>query len=404
MMNLCDTEKNPANHLLKWCEINLSQLKRNIANIKTLLSPDTKILAVIKDNAYSHGQNEIARTMLSCGINYFAVSTIDEAILLRENGIDCPILILSYTVPSRFYELIKFRLVQTVFSTEYGLLLENYLKSTNALLDVQLMIDTGMHREGILYDKGQQELEDIKRLYRSDFLHVVGIYTHFSVADSRIIEDMDYTRKQEALFQTLLQALCTDGIHPGMTHVQNSPAVLNYPEFQYDYIRIGTLLLGMPYGDVSNLPNASLVSPIFTLKAKIVQIKDLSKNKSVSYGKNYTTKEPSKIAVVSLGYGDGYPRNLSNQNMKVIINGTKVNVAGDICMDQLTIDISDLKKVSVGDVVTLISTNPSDSPATLQHIANTTNCLMHEIMTKIGSRVTCCYINSQDTALNSPFH
>ncbi len=379
---------------LKWCEIDLSKLRSNINAIKNVLPANTKILAVLKDNAYSHGDVVIGQEMLKCGIDYLAVSTIDEAIRLRIHHIECPILILSYTVPSRFHELVHYHLTQTIFSYEYADQLSNYLRACNQQLEVHLMIDTGMHREGILYDESEQELEHIIELYHSDYFRVSGIYTHYAVADSRNIDDMEYTRKQHTLFQSLLKELKKQGISTGFTHTQNTPATLHYPEFQYDYVRIGTLLIGLPYGEVSRLPIANIVSPIFSLKAKVFQVKSLPKNKSISYGNNYTTDSTSIIALVSLGYGDGYPRSLSKHNAKVLIHKQYASVIGDICMDQLIIDVTDIPGVVEGDIVTLIDADQSHTLTTLDHIASSTNCLKHEIMTQIGSRVQCVYIDS----------
>lgn len=297
--------------LLKWSEINLKKLKRNYFAIHSMLPKGTKVLAVLKDDAYSHGDVVIAQELLLYGVDFLAVSTIDEAIRLRLNQITCPILILSYTVPARFDELVHYKLTQTVFSSSYGNSLERYLSTTNQILDVHLMIDTGMHREGILYDESEQSLKTIVNFYHSQNLHVTGLYTHFSVADSRNIDDINYTHTQNNLFQSLLMKLRQQSCSIGITHAQNTPALLQYPEFHYDYVRIGTLLFGLPYGDISKLPIGNIVSPIYSLKAKVFQVKKLPKDKSISYGKNYTTQNPSTIAIISLGYGDGYPRMLS---------------------------------------------------------------------------------------------
>lgn len=382
--------------LLKWSEIDFTKLKKNYFAIQSILPEHTKILAVLKDDAYSHGDAAIAHELVQHGIDYLAVSTIDEGIRLRKNQINCPILILSYTVPARFDELIQYNLTQTIFSSSYGICLENYLSDTNQTLEAHLMIDTGMHREGILYDESEQSLKTIVDFYHAEHIHVTGIYTHFSVADSRNIDDIQYTHRQHDLFQTLLMELRQQGCPIGITHAQNTPGVLQYPEFHYDYVRIGTLLLGLPYGDISKLPIASIVSPIYSLKAKIFQVKKLPNDKSISYGKNYTTKTPCRIAILSLGYGDGYPRMLSQQNAVVQVHGQYAPVIGDICMDQLIIDVSNIQNVKEGDIVTLITDKDTQSPLSLDMLATSTNCLKHELMTKIGPRVQRVYLTSKE--------
>ena len=169
---------------------------------------------------------------------------------------------------------------------------------------------------------------------------------------------------------------------------------LNYPEFHYDYVRIGTLLLGIPYGDVSKQSIASIVSPIFSLKAKVFQVKSLPSNKSISYGRNYTTSTTSAIALASLGYGDGYPRVLSKHHAQVLLHNQYAPVIGDISMDQLIIDVTNIPNVVAGDIVTLIDSDSSHSLSTLDHIASCTNCLKHELMTQISSRVQNIYVYS----------
>ncbi|BBF43476.1 alanine racemase [Lachnospiraceae bacterium KM106-2] len=380
--------------LLKWCELDLSILKSNLEAIRSILHKHTKIMAVLKDDAYSHGDFIIAQELINAGIDWFAVSTIDEAIRLRTHQIDCPILILSYTVPARFHELVQYDLTQTVFSFEYGICLENYLMTVKQTINIHLMIDTGMHREGILYDETEQNLDKIIRLYQSDALHVSGIYTHFSVADSRSIDDIEYTKKQHTLFQTLLKQLKQQGFITGITHAQNTPAVLQYPEFQYDYVRIGTLLFGMPYGEISKLPIAKIISPFYFLKAKVFQVKELPKDKFISYGNHYATTSPSTIALVSLGYGDGYSRMFTEHNPQVIIHDQEAAVIGEICMDQLIVDVSNISNVSAGDIVTLITPDERHPHTTLDYLSSCTNCLKHELLTDIGPRVQHIYLNS----------
>ena len=269
-------------------------------------------MAVIKDNAYGHGDIVIANEMERLGIDFFAVSHIDEAIKLRKNGVKSDILILSYTSPYYFKLLSKYKLTQTLISLEYAKKIDNFCNIENCKINTHVKIDTGMHRIGLCYDGTCDTLEPILEIYNLSHLKITGTYTHFPVADSLTSDNITYTKKQYELFQELIAILSEKGIYTGTLHTQNSPATLHFPDFKCDYIRVGSLLLGMPYGDVSMLPQAKNFKSMFSLKARASIVKTLPPNTKVSYGLNYTTSKFEKIAVVAIGYGDGYTISLDD--------------------------------------------------------------------------------------------
>lgn len=261
--------------LTRWCEIDLDLLSHNIAETQKLILPNTKIMAVIKDNAYGHGDIVIANEMETLGVDFFAVSHIDEAIRLRKNGIKSDILILSYTAPYYFKLLSRYQVTQTLLSLEYAKKLDNFCKIQQCQINSHVKIDTGMHRLGLCYDGTVNTLEPILEMYHMHNLNITGTYTHYPVADSLSPDDIAYTQKQYKLFQKLIGILKKKGIHTGILHTQNTPAALHFSNFKCDYIRVGSLLLGMLYGDIAISPQAKNFKSILSLKAKVSIVKTL---------------------------------------------------------------------------------------------------------------------------------
>lgn len=384
--------------LTRWCEIDLDLLSKNISAARKLISPDTKIMAVIKDNAYGHGDIVIANEMERLGIDFFAVSHIDEAIRLRENGINSEILILSYTSPYYFESISKYQLTQALISFEYGKKLNDYCSDHHCVIKTHIKIDTGMHRLGLCYDGTPNTLEPILEMYRMPHLNISGTYTHYPVADSLSSEHIAYTQQQYELFRELIDKLKERGIDTGISHTQNTPATLHFPDFKNDYIRVGTLLLGMISGDIAVSPQAKNFKPILSLKARVSLVKMLPPNAKVSYGLNYTTSKFEKIAVVAIGYGDGFPRYLSNRQVQVIVNGHLAEIIGNICMDQLIIDATSIPEIEEGDTVTLIG-SADGYTILLDDIAQMMNTLNNEIVDHINARVPRVYKRANDVFL-----
>ena len=384
--------------LTRWCEIDLDLLEHNILEAKKFLSPDIKIMAVLKDNAYSHGDIVIANTMEKLGIDFFAVSHIDEAIRLRKNGIKSRILILSYTSPHYFELLCKYQLTQTLISLEYAKKLDDFCKANHCQITTHVKIDTGMHRLGLCYDGTTNTIDAILAMYHLSHLTITGTYTHYAVADSLIPADISYTKKQYQLFQELMLILKEKGINTGIIHTQNTSATLHFPDFKCDYCRVGSLLLGVPYGDIATNPQAKIFKSILSLKARISIVKTLPPGAKISYGLNYTTSQTEKIAVVAIGYGDGYPRYLSNRQIHVIINGNLAEVIGNICMDQLIINVTNIAHVNESDIVTLIgSTN--DYTISLDDIAQMMSTLNNEIALHINPRLPGVYKRGKEISV-----
>ena len=252
-----------------------------------------------------------------------------------------------------------------------------------------------MHRLGLCYDGTPATLDAILEIYQLPHLTITGTYTHYAVADSLSPDDIAYTKQQYHFFQELIAILKEKHISTGILHTQNTPATLHYSDFKCDYVRTGTLLLDIPYGDIALSPQAQLFKSIFSLKSKISIVKTLPPNAKISYGLNYTTSQTQRIAVVAIGYGDGYPRYLSNRQVHVIINGTLAKVIGNICMDQLIIDVTSIPDVKEGDTVTLIGSSDGHT-ISLDYIAQMMNTVSNEIVDHINPRVPRVYTKGKE--------
>ncbi len=359
-----------------WACIHLSALTENIHCIRQMIPLSCKIMAVVKANAYGHGDQIVSTHLNQLGITDFAVATLQEGIRLRKAGIRGNILILGYTPASLASLLFYYRLTQTIVDISHG----TALAASGYELDVHLKIDTGMHRLGIT----SEQFEDICRLFHLPGIHIAGMYTHLATADSTAPSDIRFADRQIQEFLTLQQKLQTENIQVPI-HIQSSYGIINYPGLPCDYVRPGILLYGC-YSDTGKdsclLPD---MQPVLSLHTRIASIREISAGESVGYGRTHQASHPERIAVLPIGYADGYPRNLSNQGY-VLIHGKKAPVIGRICMDQMTVDISHIPEAHIFDVVTLIGTDGSACiPA--EELAVRSGSITNELLSRIGERI-----------------
>lgn len=365
-----------------WIELDMTALRYNIEELKKLLPKDCLIMPAVKANAYGHGAILIAKKLNRLGIKSLCVACVDEGMELRQNGIEGEILILGYTHPYRFPLLHKYRLTQSVIDYKYARLLNDYGKK----LDVHLKIDTGMHRLG----ERSENTNLILKIFQLENLNISGIYTHLCVSDGSSAKDIQYTTAQADAFNDVLCQIRNNGFNCPKIHLQASYGVLNYPELSGDYARIGIALYGVlsekEYGCAAKL------RPVLSIKARVVCVKDLFKGESVGYGLEYTTKKNSKIAVISIGYADGYPRSLSCGIGDVLISGLHAPIVGRICMDQIIVDISDIYNVKAGDVAVIIGKS-GNNEITVYDIAEKTNSITNEVLSRLGTRLERIIVN-----------
>jgi len=343
----------------------------------TSFSNGINILAVIKADAYGHGAIMIARAMESTPVKIFGVATIEEGIALREAGIKKNILILGSTFPfTNFKEIIKYNLIPTIASFSGLKTLNKYAVKANKIIPFHLKIDTGMGRIGL------NPNTVISTLYKcSNFTNIFmeGIYSHIACAN----ENRSFTEKQISVFQNI-----SNTIRVNYAHISASTSILKYQNSHFNLIRPGLLIYGLlPFSDSDKiLPT----KPVLALKSKIIFLKTLPKNTSISYCRTFITKKRSKIATIPIGYADGFSRYNSN-NSEVIIKGEKVPVVGRVCMDMTMIDVTNIKNVSVGDDVIIIGSQGKES-ITAEDIAKRGETINYEVVTSISKRIHRLYI------------
>lgn len=369
-----------------WVEVNLNQIIQNLEIYKKNLKKDAKIMAVIKADAYGHGDAMVARTLSAKGINLFAVSNIDEAVGLRNAGITGEILILGYSSPIYANTLHFLNLTQAIVSAEYA----EALARTGYEIKCQFAIDTGMNRIGIpSYDA--KVAASIVRKY-SHILHVNGIFTHLCVADSIEKDDIEYTKRQLILFKNVadeLKDLSLPYIHcynsaGGLYHLEND----DFNEKIGNIVRLGIILYGLK-PDVSDaLPEG--IKPAMTWKSVVSLVKELNAGEFISYGRTYVTTKKTIIATITTGYADGYNRLLSNRGF-VMIKGKKAPIVGRICMDQTLVDVTDIPNVKMGDVVILMGKD-GNNVYDADEMAKDLGTIGYEIVCNISKRVQRFYI------------
>lgn len=370
-----------------WAEIDLDNIAHNVREIRRLVGKRTEIIGVVKADAYGHGTLETVPTLLENGVTRLAVSMLDEAIQLRKIGVDVPILVLNHTDFRRLGEVLEYNITQTVYSHEMATALSEEALRHGTKAKVHIKIDTGMSRVG--FKPGYSAVKDVLAISRLDGIIIEGIFTHFAEADTR---DRTFTEHQFELFDSIINELNRIGILIPIRHVSNSAAIIQYPEMTLEAVRPGIILYGIyPSRDVDR--SRIDLRPAMSLKANIIHVKEVEAGVSVSYGRTFTTRRKSRIATIPIGYADGYSRLLSNRS-RVLINGQYAPVVGNICMDQLMVDVTDISgEVKAGDEAVLIG-RQGDNEIAAEEIAGIIGTLPYEVLCIIGKRVPRVYIRN----------
>ena len=366
-----------------YIEINLENLAYNVAVLKAAMPSKCELMAVMKAEAYGHGMCEIAAHLDKIGVRAFAVATIDEGIRLRRCGVRGEILVLGYTAPERARELRKYDLAQTLIDYAYAC----RLNEQGHRVKVHVKVDTGMHRLG--FDAGYHSnthIEEILDVFSMEHFDVKGMYTHLCVADSLKEEDVLFTRQQIADFYGVLKRLKKEGIRIPKIHMQSSYGLLNYPELKCSYVRAGIALYGVLSAPDTQTKLQLDLRPVLSLKAKVVLIRFVAQGESIGYGRTFVADRDSVIAILSIGYADGFPRSLSNKGSCVLINGSCAPIVGRICMDQLTVDVTDIADVEVGMTATLIGYD-GGKEITAPVVADDSGSITNELFSRMGSRL-----------------
>lgn len=329
-----------------WVEVDLDALGYNVWALKSWLNSATKLMAVVKADAYGHGAVTVAQTVLAHGANSVAIATLAEGVELRNSGITAPILILgAINAVEDIQAVAAWDLEATICNPEQAVVFNRTLARLDQVLTVHLKLDTGMSRLGTDWQSAVAFVSLVKSL---PHLKIASVYSHFSTADEddRTIMDLQHQR-----FQTAIAQLKTAGFTPPLVHLANSAATLGDRSTHYDMVRVGLALYGLY--PAPHLTQVLKLKPVLQVKAKITQVKTIPPGEGVSYGRKFITQEATKIAVVGIGYADGVPRNLSNR-LQAIVAGQLASQIGSITMDQLMLRVDHLPQVQPGEIVTLI--------------------------------------------------
>ena len=365
-------------------EINLDNLKNNIQEIRRYVGKDTLIMAIVKANAYGHGIITCGRTFLENGADRLGVSILSEGIALRKADINEPILLLNYTPYSQYEELIEYNLIPTIYKYDDAKHLSKVAQSLGKVTKIHLKIETGMNRLGLALD--DTTIDDILRITKLDNIEVEGIFTHFACADEL---DKSHTRLQFERFKELTDRLEDLDVNIPIKYVSNSAAIIELPEYNLDMVRPGIILYGH-YPSESVRKDVVNLKPAMALKSYISNIKTIKEGEGVSYGQIFTTSRKSTIATLPIGYADGYSRMLSSKSY-VCISDKRAPIVGNICMDQLMVDVTDIESIDLKDEVILFGYGNINYP-TVEELALIMGTINYELMCMIGARVPRIYV------------
>lgn len=367
-----------------WCEVNLDAIPHNLQEIKKLVG-NTKIMGIVKADAYGHGAVSCSKAMEAAGVDFFAVATLPEALELRQAGIRSNILILGWTAMEDMDQVTDHDLIQTIISPDYGRQLAAWGKAHGKKVRTHMKVDTGMNRIGLAWKDENKEWEAIRSLYLDENLAVEGIFSHYPVSDDLTEEAVAFTDRQTANFLDLTEKLRAAGIDPGIRHIQNSYGILNYGDLGMDYCRPGLLYMGVTSDDAVPIRSNPDFQPILSLKTVVTMVKTIQPGETVSYGRHFRAERPTKIASLAIGYADGLPRLCSNKQLEVLIDGHRVPLAGNICMDQCMADVTGLD-IRPGMTAVIIGCDGKET-VTVDQLSRLSNTINNETLTRITRRV-----------------
>ncbi len=372
-----------------WVEIDVAALRHNVDIIRKKVGPQSSITGIIKADAYGHGALRVAQVLREEGITSFGVATLSEAVSLRQGGITEDIVLLGLTPDFYVDTLVDYDLTSVICDSGNAQTLSQAAQKAGKTLHVHIAIDTGMGRIGYLVDSDaacQKALEEVQKILALPGLQVDGLFSHLATADT---EDKTFALLQESRFVHFWNLLKEAGIVLPQRILANSASVMSLPSTYFETVRPGIVLYGwMPSDemDPADLP----VKPVMSVKAAIVHLKTVPVGYSCGYGRKFIAQRESVIATLTLGYADGYPRPYSSVGT-VLVRGHRVPIAGNICMDQVMIDVTDVPGVQLGDEVIIMGSDGTQS-ITADDIAQATGTINYEICCAFGQRLPKVYL------------
>jgi len=368
-----------------WVEVNLSNLDYNIKNIQAKAG-GRPLIGVIKADAYGHGAVMCAEVLRQNGVKTFAIATLQEAVTLRETGATEEIIMLGLTPDMYADTLVKYDITPVVCDATNAKAISDAAAAAGKIVEGLIAVDSGMGRIGYLADDVDNAVFDVKKIAQLPNFKIKGLFSHMSTADAY---DKTYSHQQEEKFNRFYDALVAAGIDIPLKTLANSASIMELPSIHFDTVRPGIILYGQYPSD--EVDRAALhIKPVMSVKANIIHLKDVPENFSVGYGRKYISQKPAKIATLALGYADGYPRPYSAQ-AKVIVNGVLCPIAGNICMDQCMVDVSEVPDVKVGDEVIVMGSDGVHE-VSAEDIAKATGTINYEICCAFGQRLPKVYV------------
>ncbi len=366
-----------------YTKVNLDNIKKNMENVRQKFGDDMLIMGIVKANAYGHGAVEVAKALVEFGAGMLGVAAIDEAVELRENGISAPILILGQIFRQDYETAIENDVICTVVDTVTAQGISQKAKELQKVAKVHIKIDTGMGRIGFQADENGEN--EIKSIFALKNICVAGAFTHFACAD---FKDKTSANAQKEKFLRFTDKLINEGYNFPIRHMYNSASAMELTGYAGEMVRCGIMLYGLYPSEEMNKDYK--LYPALEFKSSVSFVKNVKKGFAVSYGSTYVAEKDMKIATVPAGYGDGYPRYLSNEG-EVLIHGTRCKILGKVCMDQFMVDVSHLQNVQIADEVTLVGTDGNET-ITIAEVSRNDARFNYEFCCLITPRVPRIYI------------
>lgn len=368
-----------------YAQIDLDAILHNMEQMQKTISRNTKIMGVIKTDGYGHGAIPIGRELEKLDVTWgYATATVEEAQILRENGLKKPILVLGASFPESYGLLAEKEIRATVFSLRQAQALEQYAKEAERKIIVHVKIDTGLSRLG--FQVTEEAADEIAQISVMPHIVIEGMFTHFAKADAR---DKAMANAQIHKFSQMREMLGERGVEVPILHCSNSAAIIDMPAANMSVVRAGISLYGMWPSDEVQKNNLDL-QPVLSLKSQIVFVKELEAGRTISYGATYETTRRERIATIPIGYGDGYPRSLSNKGY-VLIHGKRAPICGRICMDQFMVNVSHIPEAKEGDTVVLVGRDGQEV-ISMEEIGELSGRFNYEFACDLGKRIPRVYV------------
>ena len=368
-----------------YAKIDLDAIAYNMEQMKQNIRPETKVMAVIKADGYGHGAVQIAEMMERWNYIWgFAVATLDEAVVLRTEGIQKPILVLGCVFPDQYMEMLKHEIRMNIYTEEMAESISRMAAREGKTAYMHIKLDTGMSRLG--FGINEQSAETIKRISKMPNVNMEGIFTHFTKADEK---DKSFTKKQIQEFVWMTERLKEKNVRFTYEHCSNSAGIIDVPEANFDIVRAGISTYGLYPSEEVDKTNVKL-KPALALKSHVAFVKEIESGTPVSYGGTFVAKEKMKIATIPVGYADGYPRSLSNKGY-VLIRGKKAPILGRVCMDQFMVDVTQIEGVRFGDKVTMIGKDGNEI-LPVEVLSELSGRFNYEFVCDLGKRIPRVYV------------